>query len=322
MSFYVELNAFGQANHRDINRKRTASGHREILACLGQDYLQKPLYFAPVGLPLCRLLENTYLPMNKQNLVSEVAQIARRAGAAIMSVYDNVEEMPIELKDDQSPLTLADKAANDIIMSGLVQLDEKFPVISEENKQIPYEERREYQRYWLVDPLDGTKEFLKKNGEFTVNIALVQQNVPVIGVVFVPALDELYWAIKGEGAYLEKGGETKKLQAATFTMDDPGLNVVCSRSHMSDDTKKFVDNLIEPNLVSKGSALKFLILAKGEAHVYPRLGPTMEWDTCPAQLVLEEAGGKIVDYETKASMVYNKESLLNHFFIAYGNVKG
>lgn len=259
--------------------------------------------------------------MNKQKLVSEVAQIARRAGAAIMSVYGNVAEMPIELKEDQSPLTLADKASNDIIMSGLVQLDDKFPVISEENKEIPYEVRRHYEYYWLVDPLDGTKEFLKHNGEFTVNIALVHQNKPVLGIVFVPALDEMYSAIKGEGAYLEKGSKRTKLRAATFTMDDPGLNVVCSRSHLSGETQKFIDNLTEPNLVAKGSALKFLILAKGEAHIYPRLGLTSEWDTCPAQLVLEEAGGSVIDSETKQPMVYNKESLLNHFFVAYGDVK-
>ncbi len=274
------------------------------------------------GFTFVRIAKNTFLPMDKQKLVSEVAQIARRAGAAVMSVYDNAEDMPIELKDDQSPLTLADKASNDIIMSGLVQLDEKYPIISEESKQIPYEERREYEYYWLVDPLDGTKEFLKKNGEFTVNIALVHRDKPVLGVVLVPALNELYWAIKGGGAWLETNGETKQLKAATFTMDDPGLNVVCSRSHLSDDTKKFVDNLTEPNLVAKGSALKFLILAKGKAHIYPRLGPTSEWDTCPAQLVLEEAGGKVIDKETNEPMVYNKESLLNNYFVAYGNVKG
>ncbi|MBK7871215.1 MAG: 3'(2'),5'-bisphosphate nucleotidase CysQ [Saprospiraceae bacterium] len=258
--------------------------------------------------------------MDKQKIVGEVALIARRAGAAIMSVYGNVAEMPVELKDDQSPLTLADKASNDIITSGLVQLDVKFPIISEESKQIPYEERRNYEYCWMVDPLDGTKEFLKRNGEFTVNIALLYRNEPILGVVYVPALDEMYWALKGEGAYLESRIGKMRLEAASFQMADSQLNVVCSRSHLSDATKAFIDQLNEPNLVSKGSALKFLIVARGQAHIYPRLSLTSEWDTCPAQLVLEEAGGKVIDQETGERMLYNKESLLNHFFIAYGKV--
>ncbi len=258
--------------------------------------------------------------MDKQKLVGETAQIARRAGAAILSVYGNVADMPIELKDDQSPLTLADKASNDIITSGLVQLDPKFPIISEESKQIPYEVRKEYEYYWLVDPLDGTKEFLKRNGEFTVNIALVHRNEPVLGVVFVPALDEMYWAVRGEGAFLESKGERIKLEVSSFSLSDSQLNVVCSRSHLSDATQAFIDSLNEPNLVSKGSALKFLIVAKGEAHIYPRLSTTSEWDTCPAQLILEEAGGSVIDQETGKRMQYNKESLLNHHFIAYGKI--
>ncbi|HMN90228.1 MAG TPA: 3'(2'),5'-bisphosphate nucleotidase CysQ [Saprospiraceae bacterium] len=258
--------------------------------------------------------------MDKIKLAGEVAQIARRAGAAIMSVYGNVSEMPIELKEDQSPLTLADKAANDIITSGLVQLDIRFPIISEESRQIPFEERRNYDYYWLVDPLDGTKEFLKRNGEFTVNIALVHRNEPVIGIVYVPALNEIYWAVKGAGSWLETNRGKTRLQAATFQMTAPHLRVVCSRSHLSDATKDFIAQLQAPDLVAKGSALKFLIVAKGEAHIYPRLGFTSEWDTCPAQLVLEEAGGKVIDQQTGERLLYNKESLTNPFFIAYGCV--
>ncbi len=258
--------------------------------------------------------------MDKIKLAGEVAQIARRAGAAIMSVYGNVSEMPIELKEDQSPLTLADKAANDIITSGLVQLDVRFPIISEESRQIPFEERRNYDYYWLVDPLDGTKEFLKRNGEFTVNIALVHRNEPVIGIVYVPALNEMYWAVKGAGSWLETNQGKTRLQAATFQMTAPHLRVVCSRSHLSDATKDFIAQLQAPDLVAKGSALKFLIVARGEAHIYPRLGFTSEWDTCPAQLVLEEAGGKVIDQQTGERLLYNKESLTNPFFIAYGCV--
>lgn len=260
--------------------------------------------------------------MDKIKLAGEVAQIARRAGAAILSVYANVHEMPVELKSDDSPLTLADKAANDIITSGLVQLDIKFPIISEEMKEVPYEERRQYDCYWLVDPLDGTKEFLKHNGEFTVNIALVEKDKPIIGVVYVPVTDEMYWAVEGGGAYLERKDEQVQINAAAFSMADTGLNVVCSRSHLNAETSAFIEQLKQPSLLSKGSAIKFLILAKGEAHLYPRMGGTNEWDTCPAQLILEEAGGKVIDWETKAPMRYNKESLSNHAFVAYGRLMG
>lgn len=258
--------------------------------------------------------------MDKIKLANDVAQIARRAGAAILSVYANVDVMPVQLKSDDTPLTLADKAANDIIISGLMQLEERCPIVSEEIAEIPYAERRAYPSFWMVDPLDGTKEFLKRNGEFTVNIAMIENELPTIGVVYVPVTDELYWAVAGEGAYVECKGTKSRLTAAAFNMEDKGLNVVCSRSHLNDETRAFISNLKEPNLVEKGSALKFLILAKGEAHLYPRMGLTSEWDTCAPQLILEEAGGKVVDWETGERMRYNKKSLLNHHFVAYGRV--
>lgn len=258
--------------------------------------------------------------MDRIKIAGEIAQIARRAGAAILSVYGNVADMPIELKDDQSPLTLADKASNDIIASGLVQLDVKFPILSEESKAIPYEERQNYEYYWLVDPLDGTKEFLKHNGEFTINIALVHAGRPVLGVVYVPVPDELYWAVEGAGAFLEQQEAVRKLEAASFTLNDPALKVLCSRSHLNQETQAFINQLDQPVLIAKGSALKFLLLAKGEAHLYPRMGFTNEWDTCPAQLILEEAGGKVIDQLTGESMRYNKESLQNNFFVAYGKI--
>ncbi len=258
--------------------------------------------------------------MDKIKLAGEVAQIARRAGAAILSVYANVDEMPIELKADASPLTLADKASNDIIASGLVQLDVKFPIISEESKVVPYEERRQYDYFWMVDPLDGTKEFLKHNGEFAVNIALLEKDRPIIGVVYVPVTDELFWAVEGGGAYLERKGEQVQLHASEFDIHDIGLNVLCSRSHMNAETSEFIKQFRQPNLLSKGSVIKLLMLAKGEAHVYPRMGGTSEWDTCPAQLILEEAGGKVIDWATQTPMRYNKASLSNDYFVAYGKV--
>jgi 3'(2'), 5'-bisphosphate nucleotidase len=173
----------------------------------------------------------------------------------------------------------------------------------------------------LVDPLDGTKEFIRRNGEFTVNIALVKGKDPVMSVVLAPVLDEMYWAVKGLGAFLIKDGETIQLHAKEFTMEDEGLGVVCSRSHLNEETKAFIDKMNNSVPVSQGSSLKFLILAKGEAHVYPRIAPTMEWDTAAAQMILEAAGGKVVRYEDGQPLQYNKENLTNPYFVAYGNVK-
>jgi len=258
--------------------------------------------------------------MNYKELANEVMTIAQEAGDAILEIYKQAEGVVIEKKADNSPLTIADKTANDIICKGLENLADKHPIISEENKAIPYETRKDYPYCWLVDPLDGTKEFIKRNGEFTVNIALIHKQRIVFGVVYAPVLDEMYWAAKGEGAFLIKDGETQKLQVATFSNADKGLNLVCSRSHLNDDTQNFVDQFDEPNLVATGSSLKFLILAKGEAHIYPRLAPTMEWDTGAAQIILEEAGGKVLHAETKEPLLYNKENLLNPHFIAAGNL--
>jgi len=253
--------------------------------------------------------------------IEKLKSIARQAGAAILEVYDQ-EDFGILIKVDKSPLTKADKAANEVICDGLLTLDEQYPIVSEENRDVPYEERRNYSVFWLVDPLDGTKEFIKRNGEFTVNIALISDGMPVIGVVFTPVTNTMYVAAKGSGAFVETDAGVNKLEAATFSMDDPGLNVVCSRSHLNEETKEFIEKLESPDTVSKGSSLKFLILANGEAHLYPRIAPTMEWDTGAAQCVLEEAGGKVVEYETGKPLMYNKEVLLNPFFLATGNVVG
>ncbi|MFT4759763.1 MAG: 3'(2'), 5'-bisphosphate nucleotidase [Paraglaciecola sp.] len=258
--------------------------------------------------------------MNYKELADAVMAIAQEAGEAILEIYTQAEGIVIEKKADNSPLTIADKTANDIICKGLENLAEKHPIISEENKAIPYEKRKDYPYCWLVDPLDGTKEFIKRNGEFTVNIALIHEEQIVFGVVYAPVLEEMYWAAKGEGAFLIKNGETTKLQAATFSNTDKSLNLVCSRSHLNEDTQNFVNQYDKPNLVATGSSLKFLILAKGEAHIYPRLAPTMEWDTGAAQIVLEEAGGSVLQNGTTTPLAYNKENLLNPFFLAYGNL--
>jgi len=259
--------------------------------------------------------------MNLIPIAKAVSDIAREAGAAIMEIYREEADFQVEKKGDESPLTIADRESNAIICAGLEALEEQFPIVSEENKEIPYDERKSFGYYWLVDPLDGTKEFIKRNGEFTVNIALVHEQRPVLGVVYVPATDELFWAAERAGAYKVVNGEIAKLHAPEFGMEDDGLRIVTSRSHLNDATKAFVDRLQAPETVARGSSLKFTVIAQGAAHIYPRLGPTMEWDTGAAQIILEEAGGKVIDEETGASLRYNKENLLNPYFIAYGKVR-
>lgn len=259
--------------------------------------------------------------MNHTELVEEIVQIARLAGGAIMNIYGK-EDFGVEFKSDESPLTIADKASNDIICEGLERLSIQYPIVSEENKEISYEDRKNYEYHWLVDPLDGTKEFIKRNGEFTVNIALIHKGEAVMGVVYVPCLQETYWAVRGSGAFLEVNGEITQLHAPAFKLSDPNLKVVCSRSHLNEETQAFVDALDQPELVPTGSSLKFLIIAKGAAHVYPRLGPTMEWDTAAAHAILQEAGGSIIDEESKESLRYNKENLRNPYFIAYAKKEG
>ncbi len=258
--------------------------------------------------------------MTYKDLLPQICHIAKDAGAAIMEIYKDCEGVEIIRKADDSPLTAADKASNEVICKGLEALPILYPIISEENKIVPFNVRKDYDFYWLIDPLDGTKEFIKRNGEFTVNIALVNKDKVVMGVVYTPVTNDLYWASDGDGAFLEKNGEVKQIHAPEFTMKDKGINVVCSRSHLNDETKAFIDQLDEPNLVSKGSSLKFLELATGAAHLYPRVAPTMEWDTAAAQIVLEEAGGKVLQYNTDDAVVYNKENLLNPYFVAYANL--
>lgn len=250
-------------------------------------------------------------------LTEELKKICVDAGAAIMDIY-NAEDLGVEYKSDESPLTLADKAANEVICAGLEKLKFRFPIVSEENKEVPYEDRKDYPYLWLVDPLDGTKEFIKRNGEFTVNIALIHNHQPVMGFVYTPVTKDLYWAIKGKGAFHQSGENVVKMEIPPFGMGDKGLGVVCSRSHLNAGTEAFVNQLNEPVLVAKGSSLKFLIIAQGKAQLYPRLAPTMEWDTGAAQIVLEEAGGSVLQYEDQKPLAYNKPNLLNPHFVAYG----
>ncbi|MEE9438156.1 MAG: 3'(2'),5'-bisphosphate nucleotidase CysQ [Saprospiraceae bacterium] len=252
-----------------------------------------------------------------QNYCKQLLITSKLAGNAILEIY-NSEEIGLESKSDASPLTKADLAANTIICDALRAMSPEIPIISEENENLSYLTRGGWEYCWIVDPLDGTKEFVKKNGEFTTNIALIHGNKVIAGVVYIPVLKEMYFAIKDNGAYQIVDGEAIQLEAKTYTITDKNLKVVCSRSHLNDDTKKFIDKLDNPEMIVKGSSLKFLAIAKGEADLYPRMAPTMEWDTAAAQIILEEAGGSLCNEDSNEPMIYNKEHLLNPFFIARG----
>ena len=246
--------------------------------------------------------------------IQDVVIIAKEAGNAIMQVYK--QDFEVEYKKDSSPLTLADKKANDIIEDGLNKLPVNFPILSEEGKEIPYGDRKHWEYFWLVDPLDGTKEFVKKNGEFTVNIALIRRDTPVLGVVYAPALDVCYWAKQDKGAF--KDGQ--KLPLKTVNQRN-AYKIVASRSHMSDETQAFIDAINtqrEKKLISIGSSLKICLVAEGEADIYPRLGPTMEWDTGAAHAIIQESGKSIKSYTNfqYLEFLYNKKKLFNYNFVA------
>ena len=223
-----------------------------------------------------------------QSVLKTAKKAALEAGKEIMKIYES-GDFSIEAKADNSPLTLADKAAHDLIMSSLEKTN--LPVLSEEGKEIPFDERSKWEYFWMVDPLDGTKEFINKNGEFTVNIALIHKRAPILGIVYPPYLGDLYFALSNEGAFVEKEGVVQKLQTSSKKLSERGLKVVASRSHMNSETENYLLGLNEPDIVSKGSSLKFLLVASGEADLYPRFGPTMKWDTAAANIIVNEAGG-------------------------------
>ncbi|MEO1449848.1 MAG: 3'(2'),5'-bisphosphate nucleotidase CysQ [Bacteroidota bacterium] len=258
------------------------------------------------------------------SLLTQLAAISRKAGAAILEIYhDEARFDRVDFKADDSPLTLADQAAHHAIVAELDQLSPIYPILSEEGRAIPYAERSQWNRFWLVDPLDGTKEFIKRNGEFTVNIALVENGAVVMGCVHVPVSGKTYLAAKGEGAFVQETADAplQRITASEFTMADKGLRLVCSRSHMSAEVEAYVKQFEEPELVSMGSSLKLLMVAEGNADIYPRLGPTMEWDTAAAQIIVEEAGGVVLRDDTQEPLTYNKENLLNPYFLVFGQRK-
>lgn len=243
--------------------------------------------------------------------ITDIQEIAQQAGDAIMEIYK--KDFQIDYKDDKSPLTEADTKSNEIICKALEKLYPEIPLLSEENKEVVYKDRKDWEYYWCIDPIDGTKEFIKKNDEFTVNIALIYKDTPVLGVVYAPAINAMYLAKKGEGAFLN--GEKLPLQVNENKTEK--LFVVASKSHLSAETQEFIDNLNAKEIeqVSKGSSLKLCMVATGEADIYPRLAPTMEWDTAAADAIVRESGKMTYQFESDQPVVYNKQNLLNPWFV-------
>jgi 3'(2'), 5'-bisphosphate nucleotidase len=240
-------------------------------------------------------------------------EIAKMASREVVKVYRK-GDYEVSEKDDESPLTTADLIANRIICDEIRKLV-NYPIISEENAEIPYEIRSKYDYFWLIDPIDGTKEFIKRNGEFTINIALIKDSEPVLGVVLAPIKEEIYYAVKGYGAFLEKNNKTCRLKCSFYNKGSEGLRVPISMSNVNDLTKKYINNFNNPVTIPKGAALKFMMIANAEADFYPRKAPTMEWDTAAPQIIVEEAGGQVINYETMEKMRYNKTSLINPSFV-------
>ena len=260
-------------------------------------------------------------------MISELTQLAIKAAIEaskdILAIYQS-DDFEIENKKDSSPLTKADKAAHKIISS--ILQESKIPILSEEGKSIPYKTRKYWNKLWIVDPIDGTKEFIKRNGEFTINIALIEKNMPIIGVILAPASGALYFSEKKKGAFKSIVNidffNTEKMLAEALTLplhnSNETFTIVASRSHLSKETEAYVENLRtkhgEVKFISIGSSLKLCMVAEGKANCYPRFAPTMEWDTAAGQAICEAAGFQVIDFKTKKSMKYNREQLLNNWF--------
>lgn len=254
--------------------------------------------------------------MTQAELLAKVVQLAQQAGDAILSVYG--EQFEVTHKTDQSPITVADLRAHEIISKGLLALTPELPLLSEEDSDISYEQRQQWTRYWLVDPLDGTKEFVSRNGEFTVNIALIDDHVPVLGVVHAPVTSTTYTGAVGVGAFKQVDGQTPEPLRVRSPADSP-LRIVGSRSHRGDTLDQYLPKLAPYELVAVGSSLKFCFVAEGSADFYPRFGPTSEWDTAAAQAVVEAAGGEVVKTNGERLRYNTKADLLNPHFLVYGD---
>ena len=252
--------------------------------------------------------------MHYSSTLPDVIKVADEASDKVLHIYQS--DFKVSYKEDDSPITAADTAAHDIITRGLRSISRDIPILSEEGKDIPWEERKHWRRFWLVDPVDGTKDFTQRTGEFTVNIAMIEDGEPVMGVVIAPALKEAYWGVVGEGAHMrDRTGRVRRIRVAE---PKDVKRVVASKNHLNSETRAFIDQLGEHELVQAGSSLKLCRIAEGHADIYPRLGPTCEWDTGAAQAVLVAAGGKVQTVDGRP-LIYGKQDVLNPYFIAAGN---
>lgn len=249
-------------------------------------------------------------------LSDPIVDLARQAGKAILEVYGT--DFSVEAKEDRSPLTEADMCSHNIILKGLASLTPDLPVLSEESWEIPFSTRSEWREYWLVDPLDGTKEFVKRNGEFTVNIALIRDHRAVLGAVHVPVKNKSYYGCAEHGAFV-RDGDADPLPIRTATKGPGPIKVVGSRSHPSASLREYLENLGSHEIVPMGSSLKLCLVAEGRADIYPRLGPTSEWDTAAAQAVVEAAGGSVTDTRGKPLLYNTKDDILNPHFLVFGD---
>ena len=253
-----------------------------------------------------------------QQWLQQVIEIAHVAGHKIMEVY--ASEFAITHKDDNTPLTEADLAAHNSIVKGLKALTPNLPILSEESAAIPFDVRSQWTTYWLVDPLDGTREFIKRNGEFTVNIALIEDHKPILGVICTPVTGVCYYACRGYGAFKQElNAEPVAIHTRKLKTERDVTVVAGSRSHRGDSLNRFLENVGNHEISSMGSSLKSCLVAEGKVDVYPRLGPTSEWDTAAAQCVVEEAGGRVTDLMMKPMRYNTKKSLLNPHFFVFGD---
>lgn len=249
-----------------------------------------------------------------KSIYEQAIELAYMAGDAILEIYLSTD-FEVALKSDESPLTRADTAAHLIIEKGLKNAG--FPLLSEEGRAIPFSTRSSWKEFWLVDPLDGTKEFIKKNGEFTVNIAFIREGKPVFGVVYAPVIGTLYSGGEDVLPFKETVKGTRELLTRSFIQKEKSLRVVASSSHMSDETATYISELGETQLISMGSSLKFMLIADDKADIYPRFAPTMEWDTAAAHAILTGMGISVLNRNTMQELSYNKENLLNPHFIVH-----
>lgn len=309
-------------------RKRGYAGVKECYNAEGENFCKwKSFYF-------CGFIGR--LDMEEKEIMTKAIDAALQAGERIRQVYEDPEaDFQVERKADNSPLTIADRRAHEAI-SALLKAGTPFPILSEEGRQIPYAERAAWTELWIVDPLDGTKEFIKRNGEFTVNIALVRRGVPVMGVIYVPVKEWLYFAAEGLGAFKVEGIRALGAETVDDLMrrgarlprqeERDAFVVVASRSHSTPETEAYIERMRQAHerveLRSSGSSLKICLIAEGKADVYPRFAPTMEWDTAAGHAIVRVAGGEVRQADGGAPLLYNKEDLLNPWFIVFPHAEG